>query len=203
MAHWIIQLYVISGIVMAIGAYMTIRYRPYCTLKSPERELAMELHRKKLMNKVLSEEEEKHIAYYQYSSKMYMYGSFILFISIPIHILIFAGNEWYQLSYAYYLSLSCSIPAMISGFSYSPFCHRDLPAYFIWSKDPEYYLPHINAYLKKAKSVTVTKEELHLIKNDKYETDLFLSIRFILNLGVVLHLALDVWFGLNRSLIIN
>lgn len=155
------------------------------------------------MNESISEEEEKTSLYYQHHTKIYMYGSFILFISIPIHILIFAGNEWYQLSYAYYLSLACSVPAMISGFSYSPFCHEDLPAYYLWKRESQDHLPHINAYLKKAKSMILTKEELNLIKNDEYQIHFFLLVRFILNLGVVLHLFLDVWFGLNGSLTIN
>ncbi|MDO9054999.1 MAG: hypothetical protein Q7U69_00465 [Sulfuricurvum sp.] len=203
MAPWVMPLYIFSGIIMAIGAYLTIRYRPYCTLKSPERGIAMELHRKKLMNEPMNVEEENQHMRYQSNSKMYMYGSFILFISVPIHILIFAGNEWYQLSFLYYISLVCSVPVMISGFSYTPFCHEDLPAYYIWKRESQNYLPHINAYLKKVKSIILTKEELNLIKNDEYQTDFFLSVRFILNLGVILHLLLDVRFGLNGRLIIN
>ncbi len=203
MAPWITPVYIISGVVMAIGAYLTIRYRPYCTLKSPEREIAMELHRKKLMNESMNVEEENQYIQYQSSSKKYMYGSFILFISVPIHILIFAGNEWYQLSFLYYMTLACLVPSIISGFSRSPFCHRDLPAYYLWRRESQDYLPYINAYSKKAKFRNLTNTESNLIKNDKYEIDLFLLVRFMLNLGVVLHLFLDVWFGLNGSLIIN
>lgn len=203
MAPWVMPLYIFSGIIMAIGAYLTIRYRPYCTLKSPEREIAMKLHHKKLFSEVFTENEALQFTKFQAESKLYMYGSFILFISVPIHILIFAGNEWYQLSFLYYISFVCSVPVMISGFSYTPFCHEDLPAYYIWKRESQNYLPHINAYLKKVKSIILTKEELNLIKNDEYQTDFFLSVRFILNLGVVLHLLLDVWFGLNGRLIIN
>ncbi|HQS67663.1 MAG TPA: hypothetical protein PLM93_10820, partial [Sulfuricurvum sp.] len=55
------------------GAYFTIRYRPYCTLKSPEREIAMELHRKKLMNEKMSVVEVKKNTLYKKNTQMNNY----------------------------------------------------------------------------------------------------------------------------------
>ncbi|MHB8099123.1 MAG: hypothetical protein ACYDD5_06015 [Sulfuricurvum sp.] len=73
MAPWITPVYIISGVVMVIGAYFTIRYRPYCTLKSPEREIAMELHRKKLMNEKMSVVEVKKNTLYKKNTQMNNY----------------------------------------------------------------------------------------------------------------------------------
>ena len=85
MEQWIMPLYIISGIVMAIGVYFTIMYRPYCTLKSPEREIAMELHRKKLMNETMSTEEAEKNELYKKNTKIHLRWAGVLVFSFWTH----------------------------------------------------------------------------------------------------------------------
>ena len=85
MEHWVIPLYIISGIVMAIGAYLTIRYRPYCTLKSPEREIAMELHRKKLMDEAMSKDELERNKFYTRNTIIHLRWAGALVFAFLVH----------------------------------------------------------------------------------------------------------------------
>ncbi len=89
MVSWIIPLYIFSGLLMLIGVYLTIKYRPYCILKSPERELAMELHRKKLLDESMTKNEKLKLDSYLSQTKKYSFGDFMLFFGILVHVFIF------------------------------------------------------------------------------------------------------------------
>lgn len=202
MAHWVIPLYIISGIVMAIGAYFTIRYRPYCTLKSPKREIAMELHRKKLKNEACSNNENRLFEEIMYETKNYSLGDFFIVIGAFVHIFIFAGNSWYVLSPIYYISLLCIITVFVAKTYFLPFCFQKFPIIVFSNKERE-YLAYIDAYLKKYNGKFLKKDELKIITEEESALHFFVFYRYTINFGVVLHLFLDVWFGLSGSLIIN
>ena len=204
MEHWIMPAYIISGVVMAIGAYLTIRYRPYCTLKSPEREIAMDLHRKKLMNERMSRGETEQNGLYKYQTIMYKRGNLILFIGIPVHIFIFAGNFWYSLAPLYYISMLSLLPIILPSRNYfDTYCIGAMPAEYVLKSRKEYFLDHINIYQKNIKGEILSEKEFSLNKIERFQQKFFYFYRSALNIGVVLHLILDVWFGLNGSLTIN
>ena len=200
MEQWIMPLYIISGIVMAIGAYFTIRYRPYCMLKSPEREIAMELHRKKLMDEPMSEEEKRKNEMYKYQIILYKRGNFILFIGILVHVFVFAGNGWYGLTPLYYISMICLLFVFIRNNSHDPYCTRNNS---ILNSQRDHYLEYIHCYQKKEKGKILNDEEIKLYKDEQGYCIFHSFYRNILNFGVVLQLFLDVWFGLNGSLLIK
>lgn len=200
MAHWVIPLYIISGTVMAIGVYLTIRYRPYCTLKSPEREIAMELHRKKLMNEPMNEEEKRQNEIYKLQTKKYSLGDFLLMISIPLHV--FAGMDWFYLSSLYFLSVFSMLVIFVMPGRLMPYCFIYFTASF-WKIKDEYFLSYVNACLKGAKGEILVEDELKKYKNERADFWFFAFYRYAINFGVVLHLLLDVWFGVNGSLVVN
>jgi hypothetical protein len=201
MAQRIMPLYIFSGIIMAIGAYLTIRYRPYCTLKSPEREIAMELHRKKLLNESLSSMENRLYEKLTYQTKFYSIGNFLLFISSAVHVFVFAGNSWYLLSSIYYISLVCIIPLFISKIYFLPYCFQ-MSIVTILSDTKSSYLPILNSYWKKLNGKSLKKDEQRTIIEEESALKIFKFYRYSINTGVVLLLILDVWFGLSGSLMI-
>ena len=194
MEHWIMPAYIISGIVMAIGAYLTIRYRPYCTLKSPEREIAMELHRKKLMNEPMNEEEKQLNIINDQDTSKYLYGDLILFIFIPLHLIPFFVDRLDSLSMIYWFSSLLLISKFIH-IADNTFC-------FGWNFKNE-GLEECVLYGKLSNGELLSIEESKKIQMDQLKLSNFLLIRFLVNFGVVLHLTLDVWFGISGSLIIN
>lgn len=203
MAPWVMPLYIFSGIIMAIGAYLTIRYRPYCTLKSPEREIAMELHRKKLMNEPMNREEIEANNLYKFKTIMYMRGNLILFIGVAVHIFIFAGNSWYSLTPLYYMSMISLLPVFIRNSSHDPYCTRNSSVLHSINSQKEHYLIYIHIFQKKEKGEILNDDQTQLYKDEHGYHIFHIVYRNILNFGVVLHLILDVWFGLNGRLIIN
>lgn len=202
MAHWVIPLYIISGIVMAIGAYLTIRYRPYCTLKSPEREIAMELHRKKLKNEACSNNENRLFEGMMYETKYYSLGDFLIVISAFVHILIFAGNLWYLLSPIYYVSLLCIITIFVAKTYFLPFCFQKFPILLLSNMNKE-HLVYLDAFWKKSHAKFLKKNELKILAEEESALHFFRYYTYIMNFGVVLHLLLDLWFGISGSLTIN
>lgn len=194
MAVWVMPLYIFSGIIMAIGVYFTIRYRPYCTLKSPEREIAMELHRKKLTHKAMNDEEKRQNNSYEKNTLKYLYGDGILFIFIPIHLLLFFITGWYSLSLIYWLSSLLLISKFIH-IADSVFC-------FGWYFKRE-GLDECILYSKLSKGELLSTEESKKIQMDQLKLSNFLLIRFLVNLGVIVHLSLDALFGLNGSLMVH
>jgi hypothetical protein len=199
MISWVMSLYIFSGLLMLLGVYFTIRYRPYCTLKSPERELAMELHRKQLLDEPMSDDAKLQLDSYLSQTKKYSFGDFVMFLGVLIHIFIFVGNEWFHLTPLYFLSMFCLLPILIATSNFTPYCFIPFLG-LLWKIDKEHSLSHICIEQKKANGEQLNKDELHLYKSNQSQQKMFEYYRYSLNGGVVLHLSLDVFFALNGSL---
>ena len=204
-----IIIYQLSGILMLLGVYFTIKYRPYCTLKSPEREIAMELNRKKLLKEKISFEDKNKLSKYLTQTIKYSFGDFILFIGILVHIAIFAGNEWYNLSPLYYLSMALVVIVIVRKGYLMPFCFEPFLAMLLWN-NKETELKILNIYHKKnngdrldTSTLKTYKPEAYLYKYEEEEFKFFLFSRFSVNFGVILHLVLDTFFGLIGGLVIH
>jgi hypothetical protein len=202
MILWVMSLYVFSGLLMLLGVYFTISYRPYCTLKSPERELAMELHRKQLVDEPMSYDAKLQLDSYLSQTKKYSFGDFVMFLGVLIHIFIFAGNEWFHLTPLYFLSMFCLLPILINTSNFTPYCFIPFLG-LLWKIDKEHSLSHVCIEQKKANGEMLNQDESDLYKSNKFQQKMFEYYRYSLNGGVVLHLSLDVLFALNGNLIIN
>ena len=187
---------------MLLGVYFTISYRPYCTLKSPERELAMELHRKQLVDEPMSYDAKLQLDSYLSQTKKYSFGDFVMFLGVLIHIFIFAGNEWFHLTPLYFLSMFCLLPILINTSNFTPYCFIPFLG-LLWKIDKEHSLSHVCIEQKKANGEMLNQDESDLYKSNKFQQKMFEYYRYSLNGGVVLHLSLDVLFALNGNLIIN
>lgn len=187
---------------MAIGVYFTIRYRPYCTLKSPEREIAMELHRKKLYDETLKNTEIQSYNNMIFQAKWFSVGNFMMIVSSLPHMFIFVGNSWYHLSPIYFLSSACIVLLFVVKTYFLPYCFQRFPAIVLWDMKSEYLTP-LNAYWKKLNNKKLEEDEVKEIVYEESKLKMFEFYRNFTNFGVVLHLLLDVWFGLNGSLTIN
>jgi hypothetical protein len=186
-------LYIISGMVMAIGAYFTIRYRPYCALKSPEREIATELHRKKLLNEPMSEEEEYKNNVYKKNTQIYNYLSGLILLASVVHIVLFINSSMGET-----LMAKVTIGLIIFGQS-------------TWLTGSTNRLPHcIKFFGLGGQSKNDQLNSLNALMNNtaKYNflthpTKYFQLQQFSLMFGIILNILLDVWFGLNGSLMVN
>ena len=202
MISWVMSLYIFSGLLMLLGVYFTIRYRPYCTLKSPERELAMELHRKQLLDEPMSDDAKLQLDLYLSQTKRYSIWQFIILISVIPHILISIG-EFNALSFSpYLLSILCVLPLIVIRPYMLPFCYRTFPASILWKFNDE-YLEKLNVYHKKRYGKQLDITESNIYTSQEFSLKMFFFYRSISNFGIVLHLFLDVFFVLNRSSIIN
>lgn len=179
---------------MAIGAYFTIRYRPYCTLKSPEREIAMELHRKKLLNEAMSEEEAHRYKVYKRETSFFTNGMRILLISTSMHIvtLIAKGLLWSMPIYG--ISILLMIP--IHTYYSNPYCFS-----WVFNGSKKFVIDNITICLKKSHGELLTNDELKSYKTEKYRQMEFYVVSNLLKLGVIVNLTLDIWFGLSYSLV--
>ena len=54
----ILYIYGFTSLCMLVGGFFLIRYTPYCLLNTSERDIAMELHRKKISYHSLTDQEE-------------------------------------------------------------------------------------------------------------------------------------------------
>lgn len=194
MAPWVMPLYIFSGIIMAIGAYLTIRYRPYCTLKSPERGIAMELHRKKLMNESMNSEENHKNSVYKKNTQIYNYWSGIVLLASVVHILLLIDSSMGET-----LIAKVMIGLIIFGQS-------------TWLTGSANRLPHcIKFFGIGGQSKNDQLNCINTLMHDNtaeynfltHPTKYFQLQQFSLILGIMLSILLDVWFGLNGSLIIN
>lgn len=191
-------LYIISGIVMAVGVYFTIRYRPYCTMKSPKREIAMELHRKKLTDEPMSDAEIKQHDLYQHRTKLYIIGDFILWIAIPVHII---GVLHFSQSHSLYIVSLILIGMLYLGHRYTlPYCFKSFIA-SLWNVKDKYVLEAIKTYFQKTQGKVLSDEDMAIYREEVYAKQYFEFYRYSVNSGVLLCLILDVWFSLNGSLI--
>ena len=202
MAELVMLVYIFTGLLMLMGVYFTIKYRPYCTLKSPEREISMKLHRKKLLDELMTEKENYELNGYLIQTKKYSLGNFLILIAALVHIFIFISKFGFYLSPLYFLSILSILPILaIKGYML-PFCYQHFPANVLWSLKDD-YLKGLDVYNKKLHGMQLDKPESNIYSNEEFALKMFLVYRYAPNIGVVLYLLLDVWFGLNGSLTIN
>jgi len=96
----------------------------------------------------------------------------------------------------------CLLPTLIVTSNFTPYCFVPFLGLF-WKINKEYPLSYIQVYQKKTRGEMLNKKELHLYKSNQFQQKMFEYYRYSLNMGAVLHLLLDIWFGLNGSLIIS
>jgi len=196
-------IYIISGILMSIGAYLIIKNRPYCMLKSPEVGLAMALYKKKFSTVQMSVEDRKKINYYEENAKKYKLGNFILFIGIPIHLLILFGNGLNTLTPLYYVSTLGLLFIFIRNSNPDPYCIRQKSASDFMETHENIYLKYINVFQKYHVKELLSKDEQLLLDDEKSYQKFFLFYVFGLIFGTTLQLLLDVWFFINNGLLIS
>ncbi len=162
----------------------------------------MELHRKQILKEPMSEEEVEQVNKYISMSNRYAFGDTIVFYSILFHV--FFGLSFFNLSPLYLLSvvlLSLKVVSNNRG-GWEPFCSL-VKTFFSGEGYKEHYLKHINAYFKKINGEILNDDENFVYKDDKDNVIFFIFFRYAGNFGVLLHLSLDIWFGLNGALLLN
>ena len=194
MAPWVMPLYIFSGIIMAIGAYLTIRYRPYCTLKSPEREIAMELYLKTLRNESMHIEEEKRYRGFKKETSLFTNGMRILLISTSIHIVTLIGSGLLWSMPIYGISIFLMLP--IHKYYFDPFC-------FSWVLRPSkaFIIDRIDICLKQSRSKFLHDDELKEYKSEMNNQKEFYVVSNLLKLGVITNLIFDIWFSISYTLV--
>lgn len=195
MAPWIMPVYIISGVVMAVGVYFTIRYRPYCTLKSPEREIAMELYLKTLKNESMNiEEEEERYRGFKKETSLFTNGMRILLISTSIHIVTLVGSGLLWSMPIYGISIFLMLP--IHKYYFNPFC-------FSWVFNPSkaFVIDRIRICQKQSRSKFLHEDELKEYKSEMSNQKEFYVVSNLLKLGVITNLIFDIWFGISYGLV--
>lgn len=187
---------------MLIGVYFTIKYRPYCTLKNSESELARELHLKQLLGEPMSENAQLQLNRYLLQTNIYVFGQFLIFISVIPHILI-SIDKFNALSFPpYFLILICTLPVIVIRPFMLPFCYRTFPSSILWKYTDE-YVEKLKIYNKKRVGKELTTTELKIYRNEEFSHKMFFLYRNVSNFGVVLHLLLDVFFVLTKGIVVN
>jgi hypothetical protein len=191
MAGW----YLISGIVMAVGAYFTIRYHPYCTLKMPERLHKVFLHWKEVNNETLTRNEKKIYDEFMGHTFRHAFGDFLLIVGSLFHLAAFFTLFRSDIAPLYYVSIACIAPLFVTRTYMLPYCFQRFPAIMLWDMKNEYQ-DALNAYKKKLYNDSLKPDEQKVYS---FETSNRLKIyflyRYITLFGVVMHLTIDLWIG--------
>jgi hypothetical protein len=188
-------LYIVSGIVMLVSAYFSFKYRPYCMLKSPEREIAMELRRKKLrtielgVKNEMSNEEEKQYDYFMHNH--YLNGFWqdqVLHSSASIHILLLIVLSVSSLEFANLIPIYFT-----SGFLIVIGTGAMLPAInglniFCTIDTNGIELEILNSHHEQIHGQILYKEDERNIKNTKWEANAFRWREYSLLTGLLIHL---------------
>ncbi len=183
MPSWIMPLFIFSGLLMLISVYLTIKYRLYCVLNSPEREIAMELYKKTLLSEEMSSKQIERYENYQRDTKLYAIGMRVLFITSFAHVGILIGNDFFGL-FLYKLSVVLLIPMYIR--SYSTICFS-----WVFSESKETILNSITIYLNKYKGKILNEEDSKFYKDERYTDMEFIIVTSAFKIGVILILILD------------
>ena len=193
MEHWVIPLYIISGIVMAIGGYFSFKYKPYCMFKNPEREIAMNLRRKKLREKELgvkdemtSEEKQQyaiyaHIYRMDYFWRNYIFGSSALLHLVLLAILLYSPLDWIHKMPLYAIS-GLLLLVGFQGFSLGGenlFCISN-------SNKKELMVPE--SYYKQRQNSQLDNDDKKNIKNAKFQIMIYKWRQNFLFIGLWVHL---------------
>jgi hypothetical protein len=189
----LIVIYILTGIFMLIGVYLTIRYTPRCIINNTE----MILQRKKILNESISKEEMEVLDNYEKNGFLYNVGSFILFVSVLIHILIVIDTLGESISFLHYISmvtLLLYIPKVNTGFRSNCFENINLPMSMTLTPN-ENTLNGLNIYFKNLNGELLDENESRAYKAYKYNLKEVFFVRHAINFGVILLLILDIFFG--------
>ncbi len=186
-----VKIYILTGILMLIGVYFTMRYSPSCALKKDEHETEMKLHKKKLLNILKNQKEKELYESYKKSQSLYRIGTFILFSSVLIHILIVVNALDSNLSIMHYISISCLSVFYIPLATYRENCFE----YSIFASSKENDLNGINLYFKNLNGEKLNKDESKANKEYQYSRNELTIVRYAINFGAISLLILDIFFG--------
>lgn len=194
MAPWIIPAYIISGVGILAGGYFTYKYRPYCMLESPQREIGMELFRKKLRNESMSPTELEQYQIFERADRMdSIWNHRVLGLSMLVHlpmlfILIIASN-WALEMPLYLLTGFLLFIGAIDVFTPGialPFCTSTL-----W----DIKLEILDSFHKKINGLSLNNEDTRNINNSEKEIKWYSWQQKILFVGLGLHLLASVLHG--------
>ena len=185
---------------MLVATYISIKYRPYCVLSTPEREIAMELHRKSIVGEVMSREDTKKYTSYSMRRHTYKLAKLILLFSILIHLFIFFQNGWIALSPLYYVSILALLFIFLGNNSPDPYCIRGKSAKDYMTSQDKVYLRYIAVYQKQNSKESLSSSEELLLRDENGYTKFFIFYSWSITFGVALNSILDVVFILNKDL---
>lgn len=187
-----VQIYIFSGILMLIGVYLTIKYTPKCIISNVE----MILQRKKILNESMHKEEIQLLNNYEKNGLRYNIGSFILVLSVLVHILSIIEALGEHITIVHYLGIACSILIYTAKSGYRSNCFRNM--YYPYSlvlTSNENTLNGINLYFKNLRGEQLDEDELKAYSIYKYDVKEVVFVRYAINFGIILLLILDILFG--------
>lgn len=194
MAPWIMPAYFISGVGILAGGYFTYKYKPYCMLDSPQREIGMELFRKKLRNESFSNTELEQYQIFEWADKMdSIWRHRVLGLSMLVHLpmlfLLAISSNWAMEMPLYIYSALFLFIGQANVFTAGiglPFCTSTL-------RDRK--LEILDAFHKRINGLPVTSEELRDINYSETEIKWYSWQLKILFFGLGLHILASVLHG--------
>ena len=199
MEQWIMPLYIISGFGMLIGGYFTYKYKPYCMLNSSQREIAMELFRKKLRNEFLSHTELEQYQIFEWADKMdSIWRHRVLGLSMLVHLsilfLLAISSNWVVEMPLYIVSgfflFIGGIDFFTQGFAL-PFCISTLL---------DRKLEILDSFHKKINGLPLNNEDIRNINNSDKEVKWYSWQQKILFFGIGIHILASMLHGALRLL---
>ena len=189
---FLVNIHIITAILMLVGVYLTIKYTPRCIINLTQ----MRLLKKSILNESMQHNEIKILDNYTNNATNYNIGSFLLFLSILIHIITIIEILDEHISVLHYIAIACSILIYTARSGYRSTCFRTMfyPDSILQTSD-ENTLKGINLYLKYLRGEELTEDELKSYKAYKYDVKEVIIIRFIINIGVISLLLLDIFYG--------
>lgn len=202
MVHWVLPVYVVSGIALLVSGYISYANKPLCTQNIVTRNEAIRLHRIKLRqfelgkNEQFTPEEEAQYAIFKRADKKDRILDQVLSISVPLHLitlLVFIiYSHWALQMPLYFLSGFLILIGKIDSVTSGGFTKRPLCV----TNQSFHELDLVEAFYKQINGLPLNDEEQRYIKN--YDTE----IRWnrwqmnVLYLGISLHLIATLLHGI-------
>lgn len=194
----ILYIYGFTSVCMLVGGFLLIRYTPYCLLNTSERDIAMELHRKKISYHSLTDQEEILNNSYKRQTVLFARGLKLLWWTIYLHLLILAAEGGFDARPIYYLTIP-SILIYIGSYTEmdQPYCVNTSS---IFSSDKEETLLYIQTYQKQQQSKILDDKEQQFYNQDTAISKWYALKLFAILFGVVTAVILDLWFSITYAL---
>ena len=194
MAPWIMPAYFISGVGILAGGYFTYKYKPYCMLDSPQREIGMELFRKKLRNESFSNTELEQYQIFEWADRMdSIWRHRVLGLSMLVHLpmlfLLAISSNWAIEMPLYIVSGFFLFIGGIDSFimiTVLPFCISEMP---------DRKLEILDSFHKKINGLALNNENIRDINNSETEIKWYSWQIKILFFGLGLHILASVLHG--------